>query len=130
MGRRIKKGEFLVQATLYVASECIHYARRGRSDVKYDANAGVGRSDVESRKYGDPGWILTTDLPLRRRTLYTAELRDRRRLDFEMRAAECQEIPRPAKLRLGIVRDQRLDVVARKLGAAIEEREFDNEEQR
>jgi hypothetical protein len=30
-----------------------------------------------AEKNGDPGWILTNDLPLRRRTLYTAELRDR-----------------------------------------------------
>ena len=40
---------------------------------------------------GAPGWILTTDLPLRRRTLYTAELREQWNLDFETRDKDCQE---------------------------------------
>lgn len=72
----------------------------------------------EKNGSGDPGWILTSDLPLRRRTLYTAELRDRFKFGF-------WSADRGLSRFLGIVIDQGFNTMPIKFGAAAEEVEFD-----
>ena len=53
-----------------------------------------------SLEFGDPGWIRTSDLSLRRRTLYPTELRDQGDfgsgiLDFGFSANPKSKIPNP-----------------------------------
>ena len=70
-----------------------------------------------------PGAIRTRDLSLRRRTLYPAELRERKSI-FDFRFADFAIVQR-----LGIVADQRAHVVAFEFFASAEKIKLDDEKQ-
>src|SRR3712207_4653030 len=75
---------------------------------------------LAERIVGAPGWTLTSDLPLRRRTLYTTELR-------EHCGDKLTDGPPPGKRPSGLVLEQRAHVVAVEALAAGEELKLDDE---
>ena len=68
-------GKCIVAETNFLCCE----EKRSIVQISDQEDSQLQRPTKVNYSNGAPGWILTTDLPLRRRTLYTAELRERQK---------------------------------------------------